>query len=69
VPLDLAQYFPASSFPKGKEDERFKTKIQLAIELIDKCLKRDLKPGCVTADSFYGNNVKFLQALEERKLE
>ena len=69
VPLDLAQYIPASCFPKGKEDEQFKTKIQLAIELIDKCLKRDLKPGRVTADRFYGNNVKFLQALEERKLE
>ncbi len=69
VPLDLAQYFPASCFPKGKEDEQFKTKPQLAIELIDKCLQRDLKPGRITADSFYGNNVKFLQALEERKLE
>lgn len=69
VPLDLAQYFPASCLPKGKEDEQFRTKTQLAIELIDKCLLRDLKPGRITADSFYGNNIKFLQALEERKLE
>ena len=45
VPLDLAQYFPASCLPKGKEDENFRTKIQLAIELIDRCIGLDLKPG------------------------
>jgi len=69
VPLDLAQYFPASCLAKGKEDEQFKTKIQIAIELIDKSLKRGLKPGRVLADCFYGDNIKFLQALEERGLE
>ena len=69
LPLDLAQYFPASCLPKGKEDENFKTKPTMAIELIDKCLARDLKPGRVVADSFYGDNTKFLQALEERNLE
>ena len=69
LPLDLSQYFPASSLAKGKEDENFKTKPTIAIELIDKCLERDLKPGRVVADSFYGDNTKFLQALEERNLE
>lgn len=69
VPLDLAQYFPASTLPKGKEDENFKTKLTIALELIDKCLERDLKPGRVLADSFYGDNINFLLGLEERKLE
>jgi SRSO17 transposase len=69
VPLDLAQYFPASCLPNGKEDEQFKTKPQIAIDLIDRCLERDLKPGRIVADCFYGDNIKFLQALEERELE
>lgn len=69
VPLDLAQYFPAGCFTNGKENEHFRTKPQLAIELIDKCLKRDLKPGRLIADSFYGDNIKFLTALEQRQLK
>jgi SRSO17 transposase len=69
VPLDLRQYYPASCLPKGKEDENFKTKPQLAIELVDRCLARDLKPGRVIADSFYGDNTNFLKALEERNME
>jgi SRSO17 transposase len=69
VPLDLAQYFPASCLPNGKEDEQFKTKPQIAIDLIDKSLERGLKPGRILADSFYGDNINFLLELEKRKLE
>jgi hypothetical protein len=69
IPLDIAQYFPASAFEKGKEDEGFKTKPALALSLIDSCLRRDLKPGRVLVDSFYGNSGPFLIALEERQLE
>ena len=69
IPLDIAQYFPASAFEKGKDDEGFKTKPELALELIDSCIRRDLKPGRVLIDSFYGNSGPFLIALEERKLE
>jgi len=69
IPLDIAQYFPASGFPEGKADKQFRTKIQIAIELIDRSIKRDLKLGRVIADSFYGSSTPFLLALEERKLE
>ncbi len=69
VPLDLCQYFPASSLPEGKKDANFRTKPDIAIELIDRSIKRDLKPGRIVADSFYGDNGKFLTALEERRLE
>jgi len=69
VPLDLGQYFPASSLERGRDNERFRTKIEIAIGLIDRCIERDLKPGRVVADCFYGDNIKFLQALEQRQLE
>ena len=68
-PLDLATYKHASSLKDGKEDKEFKKKPELALALVDKCLKRDLKPGLVVMDSGYGNNTSFLQGLEERKLK
>jgi hypothetical protein len=36
--------------------------------LIDKCLERGEQPGVVLIDAGYGNNSKFLQELESRKL-
>jgi hypothetical protein len=68
-PLDLATYKHASSLKDGKEDAEFKKKPDLALELVDKCLKRDLKPGLCLIDSGYGNNTTFLLGLEERNLK
>jgi len=68
-PLDVVMYKPASNFDKGKENPEFRKKPQLAIELIDKCLKRDLKPGLTLLDAGYGNNGPLLKLLEERGLQ
>ena len=67
-PLDVAMYKPASTLEKGKEDPEFLKKPELALQLIDKCLKRDLKPGITLIDSAYGNNGPFLAELEKRGL-
>ena len=40
----------------------------IALKLIDKCLERGEQPGVVLMDAGYGNNSKFLQELESRKL-
>jgi hypothetical protein len=64
-PLDVRMYKPASRLEKGKEDPEFQKKPQLAIDLVDKCLKRGLKPGCVLLDAGYGNNAPtFSEATE-----
>lgn len=68
-PLDVLMYRPASSLENGKENPEFQKKPELAIELIDKCLKRDLKPGLVLLDAGYGNNGPLLKQLEERNLK
>jgi hypothetical protein len=68
-PLDIAQYLPPSTFEKGKEDPRFRTKPQLALELIDKCRERNLLPGLVLMDSGYGNGSEFLKEIESRGLK
>ena len=69
LPLDVELYQPASSLPDGKEDEQFKKKPELGIELIDRSLNRGYRPGRVLIDSGYGNNTTFLKKLEERKLK
>ena len=69
LPLDVELYQPASSLPDGKEDEEFKKKPELGIELIDRSLNRGYRPKIVLIDSGYGNNTTFLKKLEERKLK
>lgn len=69
IPLDLEIYQPASSLEKGKEDDEFKKKPELALELINKSIKRGYRPKIVLIDAGYGNNTPFLVELEKRKLE
>ena len=54
---------------KGKDDELFKKKPDIGIELIDRSLSRGLSPGIVLIDGGYGNNATFLKKLEERELK
>ena len=37
-PIDIIPYLPTSEFPRGKNDSRFKDKIQIALELFDSYL-------------------------------
>ena len=56
--------------PKGtlKEDDIFKTKLQLAIEIINDLLSFGFEISLVLADSFYGEAGDFIEALIEHKL-
>ncbi len=69
LPLDIELYQHGDSLPEGKKDPEFKKKPELALELIDKSLKRGYRPGVVIIDSGYGNNTSFLKELETRKLK
>jgi SRSO17 transposase len=69
LPLDIELYQHAQSLPSGNKDPEFKKKPELALELIDKSLKRGYQPGIVLIDSGYGNNTNFLNKLEQRKLK
>lgn len=68
MPLDVELYQKAETFPDGKKDSNFQKKTQIAIKLIDKCLKGNYHPKIVLIDGGYGNNSKFLNELEEKKL-
>ena len=51
-PIDIVPYLPADEFPKGKNDSRFKDKIQIALELFDSCSQNVDFSGTVF-DSWY----------------
>ena len=61
-PLKLLPYTPASHFEHQTSDPAFKTKPQLAIDLIES-VRQDWPYRAVVADSFYGSNKVFRQHL------
>lgn len=48
------------------EDTTFKTKAQIALDLLDYANREGVKHKCVTTDADYGDNPVFLNGLEER---
>jgi len=69
IPLDIELYQPANSLPDGKKDPEFLKKPDIALNLIDRTLQRNYRPGIVIIDSGYGNNTSFLKELENRGLK
>jgi SRSO17 transposase len=62
-PLHLVPYTPASRLPKGKSDPGFRTKPQLAAELVGAAQPAKIPFRAVVADCFYGDNPGFVEAL------
>lgn len=49
------------------EEIEFRTKPQIAVELIDRALANGVRVSAWTCDELYGRNTKFLNALEDRR--
>jgi hypothetical protein len=62
-PLHLVPYTPASRLAKGKIDPGFRTKPQLAAELVRAAQQAGVPFRAVVADCFYGDNPGFVEAL------
>jgi len=67
-PLHVEPYTPAERLPKGKADPAFRTKPQLAAELVDAALEAGVAFRAVVADCFYGDNATFEAALADASL-
>jgi hypothetical protein len=67
-PVDVVPYTPASRLAKGKRDPAFRTKPQLAVELVQAARKAQIGFRAVVADCFYGDNEGFTQALGQAKV-
>src|SRR5947209_4827901 len=56
VPLGVKPYWPASRLPEGKKDPQFRTKPQLAWELIEEAWRSGVPFRAVVADCIYGEH-------------
>ncbi len=56
VPLGVKPYWPASRLPEGKKDPRFRTKPDLAWELIEEAWRSGIPFRAVVADCVYGEH-------------
>ena len=55
-PLNVEPYTPAHWFTQGKQDVHFRTKPQIALELIKEAMTSGIPFRAVVGDSFYGEN-------------
>jgi SRSO17 transposase len=55
-PLTVMPYTPADWFARGKADPAFRTKLALAVELVQQAVAMHLPFKAVVADSFYGED-------------
>lgn len=66
-PLEVEPYTPAGWFEKGNTDPAFRTKPQIALELVQREVKAGLPFRAVVADCFYGENREFVSGLEQNE--
>ncbi len=62
-PLEVEPYTPAHWFGQGKADPAFRTKPQIAVELIERAVAEQWPFRAVVADAFYGENATFHRGL------
>jgi hypothetical protein len=55
-PLDVEPYTPAVYFAKGKNDPQFRTKLKIALQLVERAVQEAIPFRAVVADSFYGED-------------
>ena len=55
-PLETELYTPESYFPKGKNDPNFRTKLKIALQLVQKAVLEGWPFRAVVADNFYGED-------------
>jgi SRSO17 transposase len=64
-PVDFEPYTPAHHFTKGKEDPHFRTKLKIAVELVQRAVQAQIPFRAVVADSFYGEDRGVKRGLRE----
>jgi SRSO17 transposase len=62
-PLAVEPYTPKHHFEGGKADPRFRTKLKIAQQLVQRSVEMGVPFRAVVADSFYGEDEDFRQAL------
>ncbi len=65
-PVAVAPYTPERWFARGKADPAFRTKPQIALELVDQAVRQDWPFRAVVADCLYGEHRGFTAGLMQR---
>jgi SRSO17 transposase len=65
-PLAVEPYTPERWFPGGKHDPGFRTKPQIALDLVDHAVGQDWPLRAVVADCLYGEHPGFTRGLGQR---
>ncbi len=66
LPKEWAENTERLKKAKVPEGIEFKTKVQIALELLDQANQLGVKHEVIGADSFYGGNPEFIEGLEQR---
>jgi hypothetical protein len=67
-PLAVEPFTPKQHFARGMADPAYRTKPQIALELVTQAVKDELPFRAVVADSFYGENDGFRSGLTKQHL-
>lgn len=67
-PLEVEPYTPAHHFEGGKADPEFRTKPQIALDLVERAVAMGLPFRAVVGDILYGEHRKFKEGLENREI-
>jgi SRSO17 transposase len=62
-PLEFEPYTPSHHFEGGKEDPKFRTKLKIACQLVERSVAMGVGFRAVVADCFYGEDRGFKRAL------
>jgi len=66
-PVDYEPYTPAHHFRLGKSDPKFRTKLKIALGLVEEAVQAGIPFRVVVADSFYGEDEQFKAGLRQLK--
>ncbi len=64
-PLEVEPYTPAHHFEGGKNNPKFRTKLKIACQLVERSVERGVSFQAVVADSFYGEDREFKRSVGE----
>lgn len=67
-PLEVEPYTPAHHFEGGKEDPLFRTKPQIALELVEAAVEGGIPFRAVVADILYGEHRELRKGLEKKPI-
>ena len=67
-PVEVEPYTPAHHFEGGKSDPAFRTKPQIALELVQRAVEMGIPFRAVVADILYGEHRKLREGLEDSRI-